>query len=333
MDNLTHTLAGAALGEAGLKRLSGLGMAALMIGANLPDVDALAIPAGAGLTFRRGWTHGPLGMLVLPVLLTAALVGYDRWQRRRGSRPAARPPVRTGQLLLLAYAGVLSHPALDWLNTYGIRLLMPFSETWFYGDSIFIIDPWIWLALGIGVIVSRRRGRKLDAAGAPKREPHGAGPVRPARVALAAVAVYVAAMLAGSRHAHDEAVRHFAEEGEGEPLRVMAGPVPLNPLQRELIFDLGDHYRFGSMRLLPDREIIVQRWRLPTNLDHPSVRRSMETEEIQGFLYWSRFPYFVVEEDEGAVVVRAADARFSRDASGWPAATVRLPSAAACVGW
>ena len=43
---------------------------------------------------------------------------------------------------------MLTHPVLDWLNNYGIRLLMPFSPRWFYGDAVFIIDPWLWLALG-----------------------------------------------------------------------------------------------------------------------------------------------------------------------------------------
>ena len=41
MDNLCHTLVGAALAEAGLKRRSPYGTATLLISANLPDVDAL----------------------------------------------------------------------------------------------------------------------------------------------------------------------------------------------------------------------------------------------------------------------------------------------------
>ncbi|HCH94158.1 MAG TPA: metal-dependent hydrolase, partial [Erythrobacter sp.] len=40
MDNLTHSLVGALIGQAGLKRKTGLAMPALIIGANLPDVDA-----------------------------------------------------------------------------------------------------------------------------------------------------------------------------------------------------------------------------------------------------------------------------------------------------
>src|SRR3546814_10990559 len=79
---------------------------------------------------RRGITHGPIALILLPVLLWALMIGFDRWQAWRGKRPTGRLPVHMGWLLALAYIGCLSHPALDWLNNYGIRLLEPFSPRW-----------------------------------------------------------------------------------------------------------------------------------------------------------------------------------------------------------
>ena len=75
MDNLCHTLVGAAIGQAGLKRRTGLGMATLMIGANFPDIDVVAVPLGHSLEFRRGWTHGvpALALGVLPVAVGMAI--------------------------------------------------------------------------------------------------------------------------------------------------------------------------------------------------------------------------------------------------------------------
>jgi inner membrane protein len=105
LDNLAHTLAGAALGETGLKKKTGLGMATLIIAANLADIDALGLLFGENLAWRRGWTHGPIAMLVLPPLLVGAMVLFDRWQDRRGKRPAERLPLHTGWLLALAYIG------------------------------------------------------------------------------------------------------------------------------------------------------------------------------------------------------------------------------------
>ena len=110
------------------------------------------------LAMRRGMTHGPIAMLVLPLLLTGAmLAGSIAGRRGAASGPAGRLPVRPGWLLALAYIGCLSHPLFDWMNSYGIRLLEPFSHRWFYGDALFIVDPWLLAILGAGHWLSRRR--------------------------------------------------------------------------------------------------------------------------------------------------------------------------------
>ena len=45
------------------------------------------------------------------------------------------------------------------MNTYGMRWQLPFADRWTYGDALFIIDPWIWLALGGSVFLSSSPGR------------------------------------------------------------------------------------------------------------------------------------------------------------------------------
>jgi len=64
MDPLAHTLLGATLAESGLKRRSRYATATLLIGANLPDIDAVANlwGADAALHSRRGVTHGVIAM-------------------------------------------------------------------------------------------------------------------------------------------------------------------------------------------------------------------------------------------------------------------------------
>ena len=49
---------------------------------------------------------------------------------------------------------MLGQPLLDWLNTYGVRFLMPFDGTWFYGEALFIIDPGVWLLAGLTVVLA-----------------------------------------------------------------------------------------------------------------------------------------------------------------------------------
>src|SRR5687767_6498536 len=158
MDPLTHTLVGANLAATRLGATTRLAGAALVIGANLPDVDAILYFTGhtdLALDFRRGWTHGVLALVVLPFLLTATLLLYDRL------RPDLQRRADPRWLLALSALSIATHPALDWLNTYGMRWLMPFRGTWFYGDSVYIMDPWIWLILGVGWLAGRRASPAL----------------------------------------------------------------------------------------------------------------------------------------------------------------------------
>ena len=54
---------------------------------------------------------------------------------------------------------------MDFTNSYGVRLLMPFSERWFYGDALYIVDPWLYSLLGVGWWLARstRRVRRASA--------------------------------------------------------------------------------------------------------------------------------------------------------------------------
>jgi inner membrane protein len=70
MDNVCHTLVGAALTECGLRKKTRYATA-LVLGANLPDIDVLALFGHNGLGFRRGITHGILALIVWPFILTA----------------------------------------------------------------------------------------------------------------------------------------------------------------------------------------------------------------------------------------------------------------------
>jgi inner membrane protein len=163
MDPITHTLTGAAISRAGYHRATPLATATLILAANAPDIDILTGFGGdyATVAHRRGWTHGPLALALLPFAVMGLMLAYDRWVRRR--RDPGAPPANAPALFLLALLGTATHPLLDWMNTYGIRLLMPFRREWYYGDALFIVDPWVWLMLGGAVYLAGvlgRRGRR-----------------------------------------------------------------------------------------------------------------------------------------------------------------------------
>jgi inner membrane protein len=312
VDPICHTLVGAAVGESGLKRRTGLGMATLLVAANLPDIDVLAYLDGptTALWFRRGLTHGVVAWVALPLLLTGAMLLADRLLRRRRGGAAAVP----GQLFLLSVIGVATHPVLDFLNVYGIRLLMPFSSRWFYGDTLFIVDPWIWLVLGIGIVAARRRARRSEM------DARRSG--IPARVALVLVSGYILLMgMAGvltRRTAEQTAV---IRAGSGE-VRVMVAPEPANPFRRRVLAEVGDEYFAGALVWPGAGRIDLQ----PLGFGpEPSFYAVAATRgpEARKFLGWARFPYFVADTAAGTVVI--ADARYTlRPGGSWASVRVEL---------
>src|SRR5918999_1544469 len=311
MDNVCHTLVGAALAEAGLKRRTALGAATLMIGANFPDIDVFAVPLGHSVDFRRGWTHGVLALVVLPFLLTAIMVTWDRliaaWRARTVGVEGPRRAV-TRELLLLSTISILTHPTLDWMNEYGMRWLMPFSGRWFYGDTLFIIDPWLWAALGLGVALARRSG------------------TRPARVALLAATGYVLAMVAIGAVSRRIARRELAAQRLEPSSRLMVSAAFANPLRRRVLLDDGGRYHYGTLYLASRSRLEMSRV-IETNASTPAAIEAAATSEGRRFLVWSRFPFYVIESQAQGRLVRIADARYSlgRRGGDWASVEVLLP--------
>jgi len=278
------------LGQIGLKRLSGRAMPTLILAANLPDIDAVAAVLGTpSLALRRGITHGPIALVLLPLLLTALVIAWDRWRPRPDG-----PPVRPAALLLLAYIGTLSHPALDWLNSYGIRLLEPFSSIWFAGDTLFIIDLWLWIALIAGVWLSMRRDRagKPDAA-------------RPAIAAFAAICAYIFANGLITGQAERVATRQLAVLSI-TPTLVVANPVPVTFWRRDLLWRDEASYGSGGYSLgFGPTGLGVG---APLRLDDPRLAGVAARPDVAAFLFWSRMP-IVVDDEAGRAFL--TDQRFA----------------------
>jgi inner membrane protein len=261
------------------------------------DVVAYFFGPEADLAFRRGWTHGILALVLWPFVLTGAMMLVDRvlQRARRATLPSGLVP---GQLLLLSTVAILSHPILDTLNTYGMRWLMPFSGRWYYGDTLFIVDPWLWLVLGAGVMLTRARRGSTWAA----------------RVALGISLAYILAMAASTVAARRAAGAEIAAI-TGEPMsRLLVSPIPVNPFRREVVVEQAEVYRTAEFRWLATPRLDPASLRaFPKGpADHPAVLAAARSTVGRRFLGWARFPIFQLEPaGAGAFVVHIIDLRYA----------------------
>jgi inner membrane protein len=299
MDNLTHSLVGALIGQMGLKRKTGLAMPTLIIAANIPDIDAVATLLGGQqhLALRRGLTHGPIAMLVLPLILWGIIQWFDRWQTQRGKRPEKRLPLHKGWLLALAYIGCLSHPLFDWFNSYGIRLLEPFSSQWFYGDTLFIIDIWLWAALIAGVWISRRRERQ------------GASWRAPALVSFTAICAYILANGLITNRAEQLTAEAVQQKHDIVPTLVVANPVPVQFWKREMLwrndrlYGQGIYTAFSTVRIDD-----AARAHYMGVADKQSFAENVT--EQSPLLFWSRMPVAQIVREGDRKALKVSDQRF-----------------------
>lgn len=153
MDNLTHTLISALVGEAvhrstrDSSALSGrahrtVAIGVMVVGGNLPDLDLIYTTLAGGkldyLLHHRGHTHTVVGVLILSLLLFAAV---RLWWRYRGVEPS---PADVRVLIGLAVVAPLLHLGLDFTNSYGVHPFWPLDDRWYHGDAVFIVEPLLW---------------------------------------------------------------------------------------------------------------------------------------------------------------------------------------------
>ena len=157
LDNITHSLIGVAAGELAQPSMATpaerrLFLAGNILAANLPDIDVLYTritePPLGYLLHHRGYTHTVAGILGLGLLMAFVLA----------LSPTARRLAATNRVRLWAplALNLIGHVWLDSFNTYGVHPFYPFDASWFYGDAVFIFEPWLWVLLGIAAIANAR---------------------------------------------------------------------------------------------------------------------------------------------------------------------------------
>ncbi len=300
MDNFTHSLAGWALGQAGLKNKTRMGLAALILGANMPDIDVFFGWVGwAPLAMHRGFTHGLVGgVLILPPFLAGLLWLLDRWQLKRGRPLKSGLEMHFGWLVALSYLGAITHPLLDLQTTYSVQLLSPLSSGWYHMDSLFIIDVWLWTLLAGSIAWSRWRERK------------GREWQRPVQAGIAVMLTYISFNI-GLGQTAAEAVQQRSPAATA----IFASPPPIWFWHRSMSWREGrsigraEFVPFGG-GLLPSQPL------QPDGMDDPIVRAALARDpSLRSFLGWSILPIAEVKRGRCQADVRIGDARYGEMAS------------------
>ncbi len=189
MDNLTHSLVGLLCAEAVVRArerraaragaLDAWTRAAVytfaIVGNNLPDLD-FTYASISGKTFgyllqHRGYTHTLPAALGFALAMLGVLLLFTRWRKKRLSRA-------DWQLLAgVALVSPLLHLAMDFANNYGVASFWPLDDGWFYGDSLFILEPSLWLVsiARCGCRTARRATHGLAWCSARRWAPCGIG--------------------------------------------------------------------------------------------------------------------------------------------------------------
>jgi membrane-bound metal-dependent hydrolase YbcI (DUF457 family) len=352
MDNLAHTLVGAALGRAvGDGRVLGAALLGAIAG-NAPDWAEVLVTPGAWtprsgvayLVYHRGITHSFLGA-ALEIVALSALVGLGLrwWARHRG----ASPPAWRWIVACMA-ATVASHLYLDWQGSYGVRPFLPWSGQWYYADWIAIVDPLFWTVPLIALAWGARRHWAPGLACASTLLGLATLVLWTGRsvvvlwVKLAVAGLAAVCVIGWVRHWFGVAGRQRAAVYATLVLAAYAGASGLASVRAKAPIGEAAIRRFGPQAewaaltevgrpfqwepIWAGRDTVAGRgWAVPRHLTNPAVIQALATPEGRGIAQFARFLAADVDSSGEGVRVYLRDARYLPEGPrGWAAVEIRL---------
>jgi len=237
MEPVTHMLTGAVLARSGINRKAAYATWAMVIAAELPDIDTVWGWFGpvTGFEHHRGITHTFVALPFEAALVTGGCWAWNRW-RKTGPEAA----VNWGWLYGGCLLALLSHLLLDWTNNYGLRPFFPFDPHWYAGSFVFIFEPVMFAMLLVALIMPALFGLINSEVGARKQRFRGRG------WAIAAL-VGVAALYVLRYTEHGKAVEIATENQPDGTTRVFASPHPINPFMWSTVSDAPGFYQLSTV--------------------------------------------------------------------------------------
>ena len=303
MDNITHSLTGLAIARTGLNRISPRATLLLILSANAPDLDIVGAFQGPlrYLEVHRGYSHSILCLpllAMLPVLIVAGIY---------------RRKLPWFKAWTLCCIGVFSHLLLDLTNTYGVRLLLPFSSRWFHLDLNSLYDACIMGALVFAALwphFARLVTREIGA-----RTPSGRG--------TAILALLFLVLFDGARATlHQQAIAELQARlyDDSPPVQAAALPESFNPFRWTGIVESTGAYRVMNVNTVGEFNSDAARiFYKPPQV--PEIENAKGTEAFRYFQYFARFPVWsneplMMQDGSRGTRIELTDLRFGVPGAG-----------------
>jgi inner membrane protein len=264
MDNLTHSLIGAAVANAGLKQKLGRGTTwALIISSNIPDIDVFwgFVDPAPSFAYRRMLTHGILGV---PLLCLAGAALHRRFF----------PNLTFKTCFLLYLLGTVLHVLFDLANSFGVVVLYPFSRHRFELSWLFIIDFALWFLLLSPLVLSLFKSRWTGLRDL-------------SRVAAKCVLIYV--LVCAALHLRSErSLRRYTEDAGIKPSFSYVFPEALGPQRFRGVIREGDRYRIFQINSITGE--LAEFGHVDTHDGDADVKRIVETKEGKILEWFAKAP-------------------------------------------
>ncbi|MHB9095176.1 MAG: metal-dependent hydrolase [Eubacteriales bacterium] len=277
MDPLTHALVGmgvAALTGEKLSLANPLHLGAVL-GALAPDLDIVLQLCGdiPYLTHHRGSSHSIPG-----VLFSSTVIAFALWLVMGVSQP--------GIIFLWTILGAVSHLLLDILNSYGAKILWPFSQKKYTLNLLVLADP-IIIIIFAGVVFW----------------PGMPGGV--AKTAFWLALAYLGIRFSMRLKVHRLLWRKYADKGAK---RVVVMPAMISLWNWSFFVETPDNYIIGEVRcfsLSPGVKKVLNKY--PKNT---LIKKALNSK--LGHIFQNFTPYFHIYHcmEDGKQVVKFCDLRY-----------------------
>lgn len=258
-ENLTHTLFGYFIGILLIRKLKfknpKKAMIAMLIAANIPDIDAVIRFLGAGfyLVHHRQLSHSIIGITVLSLLIALVCTKFRKDEFKK--------------YWMLAFGGTVAHVFLDVITSWGTQVFYPFNNIRYEFSLIPIIDIYVLAIFIAGLVFIRLR------------------PVESAKIAKAVLfMLFVFLIFKSGLKVYAD---HSVEKLNGyQDVKVM--PSFTNPFEWRAIINEPDMYIINDFDV---STIGYGEFKFYPKTENPLIEKSKESIIVKQFQEFSLYPY------------------------------------------